>query len=249
MLAPRALISALAAVTMVAVPATAQELSGNGFLFGAPTGNVALRVGYAIPNAGSDIFSFVTSDLTLRRKDFSAFSYGFDVSFRVTPRVDVVLTTDMSGMDKKSEFREWQDNSGHPIEQVTSFGRTSIMLSRKYYVRPYGRTLSRLAWVPARFAPWVSAGVGLTHYSFKQDGDFIDFKANNRVFHDTFTSADWGKSGQISAGVDWNLNHRFALTTQARYLVGTADLGIDFSGFAPIDLSGPGVSTGLVIRF
>ena len=58
MLAPRALISALAAVTMVAVPATAQELSGNGFLFGAPTGNVALRVGYAIPNAGSDIFSF-----------------------------------------------------------------------------------------------------------------------------------------------------------------------------------------------
>jgi opacity protein-like surface antigen len=249
MLAPRALISVFAGLAIAALPMSAQELSGNGFLFGAPTGNIALRVGYTAPNAGSDIFSFVTSDLTLRRKDFGSFAYGFDFAFRVTPRVDVVLTTDMGGMDKKSEFREWQDNSGHPIEQVTSFGHAAIMLSGKYYLRPYGRTLSRLAWIPARFAPWVSAGVGLTHYSFKQDGDFIDFKANNHVFHDTFESSDWGKSGQISGGVDWNLNHRFALTTQARYFFGKGDLGIDFSGFAPIDLSGPGISTGLVIRF
>jgi hypothetical protein len=247
--APRSVLSAIIGLAIAAIPLSAQELSGNGFLFGTPTGSFTMRAGYAAASAGSDIFSFVTSDLTLRRKDFGSFSYGFDLALRAHPRVDIVLSTDVSGMNKKSEFREWQDNSGNPIEQTTSFSRSAIMLSGKYYFRPYGRTLSRLAWIPARYAPWVSAGIGFTHYGFKQDGDFIDSKANNKVFYDTFESSDWGKGGQVSAGIDWNLNHRFALTTQARYLFGKADLGIDYSGFAPIDLSGAGVSTGLVIRF
>ena len=53
----------------------------------------------------------------------------------------------------------------------------------------------------------------------------------------------------ISAGIDWSINQRFALTSQAKYLWGKADLGLDFKGFAPIDLSGVGITGGLAIRF
>ena len=41
----------------------------------------------------------------------------------------------------------------------------------------------------------------------------------------------------------------FALTSQLRYLWGKADLGLDFSGFAPIDLSGIGMTAGVTIRY
>jgi len=239
----------VACLTLGAAASSAQELSGNGYLFGAPSGSFSLRAGYAGASAGSDLFSQMTRDLSLNKKDFSSLGYGFDLSLALRPRLDLVVSADLSGMEKKSDFRDWQDNSGKPIEQTTSFSRQSYLASLKYYLLPYGRTLGKLAWVPARYAPWVSAGFGRTEYHFKQTGDFVDFKKNNLVFHDTFNSSKWGSAAQVAAGVDWNLSQRFALTTQARYLWGKADLGLDFSGFDPIDLSGIGMTGGLTIRF
>ena len=241
--------SIFACTAMIAATARAQESSGNGFLFGAPSGSFSLRAGYAGATAGSDVFSFVTNELTLRRGDFGSFAYGADFSFALRPRWDVVASVDVSGMDKKSEFREWQDTEGLPIEQTTSFARQSYSVSAKYYLLPYGRTLGRLAWVPARYAPWLSAGAGRTFYRFKQVGDFIDFNKNNKVFSDTFASSKWANTAQMAAGLDWNLNQRFALTSQMKYLWGKADLGLDYSGYAPIDLSGLGMTAGLTIRF
>ena len=229
--------------------AAAQETSGNGFLFGAPSGSVTVRAGYAAATAGSDLFSFATSELTLRRGDFGSFAYGADLAFALRPRWDLVFSADVGGMDKKSEYREWQDNSGNAIEQSTSFSRQSYAASAKYYFMPYGRTLGRFAWIPSRFAPWASGGLGRTLYRFKQVGDFIDFDKDNQVFNDTFVSSKWANTAQIAAGLDWNIDHRWALTSQLKYLLGSADLGLDFSGFAPIDLSGLGMTAGLTIRF
>ena len=237
------------ALGLAAAQADAQESSGRGFLFGAPTGNFSLRLGYAGANAGSDVFSFVTNELTLRRGDFGAFAYGADVGFSVAPRFDIVVSADAGGMEKQSEFRAWQDNSGNPIEQRTSFSRETYAVSGKYYVLRPGRTLGRLAWVPSAYAPWVSAGVGRTLYHFNQNGDFIDFAKGNNVFHDEFKSSQWATTTQLGAGVDWTLDQRFALTTQAKYLWGTADLQYDYSGFKPIDLSGLSLSAGITVRF
>ena len=241
--------AALICSALMASVGAAQDGSGNGFLFGPPTGSFTLRAGYAGASAGSDLFSQVTKDLSLNRGDFSSIGFGADLAFALRPRLDLVVSADFSGMNKKSDFREWQDNAGKPIEQVTTFSRQSYMASLKYYLLPYGRTLGKLAWVPARYAPWLSAGVGRTQYNFKQDGDFVDFAKNNKVFHDNFASSQWGNAAQVAAGLDWNLNQRFALTTQAKYLFGKADLGLDFAGFAPIDLSGIGMTGGLTIRF
>lgn len=227
----------------------AQESSGNGFLFGAPYGSFTVRLGYSGASAGSDLFTQMTKDLSLKRSDFASFGYGADFAFGVLKRLDLVVSADISGMEKKSDFRDWQDNLGKPIEQTTAFSRDAFAISAKYYLIAPGRTLGRFAWVPARYTPWVSAGVGRTLYHFKQGGDFIDFKDNNRVFKDTFESSKWGMTGQIAGGIDWNLNQRFALTTQAKYFWGKADLDLDFSGFQPIDLSGIGMTGGLTIRF
>jgi hypothetical protein len=237
---------------LVASAAGAQrppESSGNGFLFSAPKGSFTLRAGYAGATAGSDIFSFVTNELSLRRGDFSSFAMGGDISLAVRPRLDLVFSMDVDGMEKDSDYREWQDNSGDPIEQTTAFSRQSYIASAKYYLLPRGRSLGRFAWVPAQYSPWVSAGVGRIHYSLKQHGDFVDFENGNRVFNDSFKSEKWGTSGQVSGGLDWSLNQRWALTTQAKYLFGKAELRNDYDGFEPIDLSGLGFSAGLTLRF
>ena len=238
------------AILALASPAVhAQENSGRGFLFGAPSGSITVRGGYASPTAGSDIFSFVTQQLSVSKRDFSSMTLGVDLAFAIRPRLDVVLSYDASGMNKKSDFRDWQDSQGNPIEQTTSFSRQAWMASVRYWIMPPGREVSRYAWVPMTWAPWVSAGIGRTNYEFKQSGDFIDFKDNNKVFPDTFDSSDGALSEQLSAGVDWSLTERFALTTQAKYLFGRAQLGTDFSGFKPIDLSGFGLTVGLTTRF
>lgn len=241
-----AAIGALAALPQIV---SAQEISGRGFLFGAPAGSLTLRMGYAGASAGSDVFAFVTDELTLRRGDFASFGFGADASFAIRSRLDITFSGDFNGMEKKSEFREWQDNSGNPIEQTTSFRRQTYSAGLKYYVLPYGRSLGRLAWVPARYAPWIAAAAGRTAYTFKQSGDFIDFAANNKVFTDTFDSSRWTTTFNLSGGLDWNIDHRWALTTQAKYMFGKAELGVDYSGFDQIDLSGLGVSAGLTIRF
>lgn len=245
----RSIVAGVMIMVLASASARAQESSGRGFLFGAPNATLTLRAGYAGANAGSDVFSFVTNELTLRRGDFASFGVGGDLAITVAPRVDVVLSVDNSGMSKQSEFRQWQDNSGNPITQNTSFSRTSYTASARYHLVPQGRSLGRLAWVPSRYAPWVSAGIGRTSYSFSQNGDFIDFNKGNSVFSDSFHSSQWTTTGQVAAGVDWSLNQRFALTTQAQYLWGKGDLQQDYSGFDAIDLSGVGMSAGLTIRF
>ena len=227
----------------------AQTMSGDGFLFGPPKAVLTLRLGYAMPSAGSDLFAFVTDELSLRRRDFGTFAFGADVAVPLTSRLSAVISADLGETAKKSDYREWQDNSGHPIEQSTSFEQQAYTASLRYYLLPNGRRLSKYAWLPSRFAPWVSAGVGRTYYRFAQQGDFVDFTNGNRVFSDSYSSAAWGFTAQVSAGVDWSISPRFALTTQAKYLRGKADLGLDYSGFDPIDLSGLNVTGGLAIRF
>ena len=245
----RVAVAATVASIVAAGTAAAQEASGRGFLFGAPNAAFTLRVGYAGANAGSDVFRFVTDQLTLRRGDFGSFSVGGDLAVAVTPRVDIVISVDDAEMSKQSEFREWQDNSGNPIQQMTSFSRLTYAASVRYYVLPRGRDLGRFAWMPARFAPWVSVGIGRTMYDFTQNGDFVDFNAGNRVFPDQFKSSEWGTTGQLAGGVDWSFTPRFALTTQIKYLWGSGPFGGDYAGYGPIDLSGVGVTGGLSIRF
>jgi hypothetical protein len=245
-----AMTAAAALVMLPWAAAHAQhETAGRGFLFGAPAGSFTFRGGYSAPSAGSDVFDFVTRELTLRRGDFGSFAFGGDVAVRITDRVEVALSGDIAGMSKRSEFREWEDNSGNPIEQSTSFSRQTYAASVRYSLLRNGRTLGRFAWVPSRYVPWVSVGAGRTLYTFNQDGDFIDFNAGNKVFRDTFRSSQWATTGQVGAGLDWTLTQRFALTTQAKYFFGKAELEYDFSGFDPIDLSGLGLTTGLSIRF
>jgi hypothetical protein len=232
----------------LSVPAVAQQGAGNGFLFREPVGSFALRAGFAQATAGSDIFDFVTDELTLGRNDFAGMSFAADLGVRLGRQLDLVFGGSYAGSSAQSEFRRFVDNNDLPIEQTTSLARVPLTASVKYYFTPRGRTIGRYAWIPSTLAPFVGAGGGGMWYRFRQKGDFINMETFD-VFNDTFRSEGWTPTAIAFAGVDVSLGPRFALTTEGRYTYGRAKLGADFSGFDKIDLSGYGVSAGFSVRF
>jgi hypothetical protein len=229
------------------VSAIAQE-TGKGFLFGTPVGSVRVRTGWAGADARSDLFSFTTNELTLNRRDFSSLMLGGDAAIRIQNNTHLMLSMELSGMDKGSEFRRFIDNDDKPIEQSTRFRRIPITLSLKQYLTSPGRSIGRFAWIPSRAAAYVGAGGGMQWYQFRQEGDFIDY-ATMDVFHDFYASEGWAPLMHAFAGVDYTLSPQLALTTEAKYSRSHGKLSRDFVDFAPLDLSGFSTTVGLTVRF
>ena len=244
----RLMLGALAFATMAAArPALAQS-GGRGFLFGAPRTSFTIRTGYDIANANSDVFSTVTNELTLNKSDFSSPTIATDLGFRLNDNVDAVLGLGYSRSAAQSQVRGWLDNNNLPIQQSTSLTRIPLTMSLKAYLEPRGHAIGRLAWVPAKFAPYVGGGAGTMWYSFRQGGDFVDTTTTN-VFSTVLESSGWTPTAHLFAGSDFALTPSTALTVEARYTWANATLGQDFIGFNRIDLSGVSLTAGLTFRF
>jgi len=238
---------ALVAAVALAPPLAAQG-AGDGFLFRAPTGSVGLRVGYARPNAGSDVYSDFINMLTLGKSDFGAIDLAADLALRVAPRLEAVFSLGYAGSRARSEYRDWVDQNNLPIEQRTTLQRVPVTASVKWYFDAPGRSIGRFAWLPRRYAPYVGVGAGAMWYRLHQWGDFVNF-ADSSVFSSSISSDDWALTGHAFAGLDVSLSPRFVLTGEARYTYARAPLGADFSGFDRIDLSGFSLTAGVAVRF
>ena len=236
------------ALVVLADRANAQESSGDGFLFKAPAGTVGFRLGFDRATADSDVFTFVTDQLTLNRRDFSSFTFATDFEYRLTPRLGALFSVAISRSTTPSEFRHFIDNNDRPIKQTTGFMRVPLAGSVKAYLASPGRSVGHFAWIPSRYAPYVGGGAGALWYRFAQDGDFIDF-ATLHVFGDHFNSDGWTPMAQAFVGTDVSLNPRFAVTAEGRYQWARANLSRDFAGFDRIDLSGFAVTAGIAIRY
>src|SRR6266566_1333875 len=89
----------LVAATAVAVtrPSHAQS-AGDGFLFHAPVFSFGVRGGFDRASAGSDVFSFVTKQLTLDRRDFSSATFGTNLAIPVSRSNDIVFDAGLTSV-------------------------------------------------------------------------------------------------------------------------------------------------------
>jgi len=244
--------AAFATVATVAFLVSGQSASAQkGFLFKRPVGSFSLRGGYAVANAGSDVFSEATRQLTLNKGDFAAITFGGDISYAASPRTDLVFDGAFAASNANSEFREFEDNNGAPIQQATKYKRVPLTIGLKYYLTDRGRSVSEFAYIPSKYAPFVGIGAGGMWYRFQQNGDFIDFNtANLEVFTSTLESSGWTPMAQGTAGVDFTVGPWVALTTEGRYQWARATLDPNvFEGFDKIDLSGFTGTVGFKVRF
>jgi len=240
------LLAGVLCVPALPTRATAQS-GGDGFLFRTP--NLALigRVGYALPAAGSDIFSFTTEQLTVDRTDFNAPYLGGQVAVRAAKRVDVIVDGGWTGASVESEFLEWVGTDDLPIVQTTDFSRWYLTGGAKVYLSDRVREVGRFVWVPNRWAPYVSGGVALVWYRFEQAGEFVDFETLE-IFNDQFRSSANTLTAHGSVGIDLSMGSRTFLNVETRYGWGSAGIRSEFVGFGDIDLSGFQATLGIGIR-
>ncbi len=236
------------AMAAIAAESRAQSSSGNGYLLGAPGGSFTVRLGYAQPRAGSDLFSTTTSLLSLSKRDFAGFEVGADIGVVQGDRWEWLVSADLSTRSADSDYRDYIGSDGKPINQSTTFVRVPVLVGGRFWLRRPGTRVGSLAWVPTSWSPFVQLQGGAMWYEFHQTGEFVNFSAGNSVFQGVLTSSGWAATAAVAAGVSINLSPSFALLTQARYVSANKALGDAFAGFQPIDLSGLSVTAGFTFR-
>ena len=247
-------IQALLVAGLFAVirPGDVAAQGGDGFLFKVPVVTVGFRMGYALPNVGSDLFAHTRDQLTIESGDFAGGYYGGELAVRLSSRLDLAIGVGYAGSSTRSEFREFVEvvgNDSLAIEQVTDFWTTPLTLSAKYYLSDRGRSIGRFAWVPSTVNVYVGGGFGFTYYKFDQVGDWVDFETLD-IFASRFESSGTGVQVHSLAGLDFSINKRVFLTGEGRYL--WADAGVNerfFEGFDDVDLSGFQFTVGISARF
>jgi hypothetical protein len=248
-----ALFATIAAVGFA--PSAHAQGTGRGFLFQQPEGSLALRLGFTRATARSDLFDETTDVFTLDRGDFGGFSLAADAGFVLKPRVDVVLTFAMDRSSSNSDYENFEEegptpseDDDLPIEQTTTFNRSSFSIGGKFFLTPRGRQVGNLAFIPARYAPFIGAGGGIAYFSFAQKGSFVE-EATLNIFDDELESTGFTPVVYGAAGLDYTLSPRLALTGEARYTYGKAAMNGDYATYDKIDLSGLAVTMGLFVRF
>ena len=247
--------SAVAALLLLgsAVAGAQPRGAGRDFRFGPPSATLTLHGGLAMPTAGSDLFAQTTQEFTVARSDFTAGSIGLDVAFVIGDRADLVLGFTRDQSLTNSEFRDYVDNDGFPIQQSTRFLRQPFTASVRYNLANRGRAIGSYAWIPNRIVPFVGGGVGMMRYEFEQAGDFIDFSTDPPgIFYDRFVESGWSPLVQGSAGASVNLNPYLQFVGEVRYLRARgkqSGSGDDFQGFERLDLSGMSTVFGIALRF
>jgi hypothetical protein len=222
--------------------------SPSDFLIGQPHALLAVRGGWLFANTGTDLYDFVTDRLTVDGRDFNAASLSADLGISIGPRFDVLATIEQAEASIPSQYRDLVDTAGAEITQTTRRQEWIFSGSLRMALLPRGRRISRFAWVPRTFTPYIGAGAGAVKYQFQQYGSFVDFQTL-RVFTDDFASEGWAPTAHVLGGADLRLYRRLYLTTEARYTWSTGKLSADFVGFEPLGLGGLRTSAGLQVVF
>jgi len=252
----RAVVLTLGAVLATAAGVSAQSAPNpivsppppSDFMLGRPKGFISVDGGFLFAAAGSDLYDFITEQLTLDKKSFNTPVFGGRIGVALSPRFEVGVLYENAKSQTASEYRDFIDNAGLPITQTTMRQDHQIAATVRWSLVPSGRRISRFAWIPRTVTPFIGAGAGAIRYTFEQSGSFVDFQTL-RVFDDTFRSEGWAPSVHLLAGTDLRLYRRAYLTGEARYTWSSAPLSADFVDFDPIDLAGARLGAGLKLVF
>lgn len=242
------LVLALFLAFLLSVPTAVQGQNAPDFAIGQPRVGLGAHLGYSAVSGGSDLFLDTRELLTVGERDLDGPVFRAEATVRISERLDLALGLGHSRGEVASEFRDWVGQDDLPIEQTTTFSRTPFTVGARLYLLERGTSIGRFAWIPAPWAPYVGGGGGFMGYSFRQEGEWVDFSTQD-IFLDTLESEGTAGLFYLAAGADFSLGPHVVLNGEARYHRGEGEVGRDFVGFDPIDLSGFQVTLGLAMRF
>lgn len=242
--------TALAVLVAMPIVGVAAQASGDGYLFHAPYGSLSLRGGYELANTSSEPFGIMRRQTTIGARSFDALNLGADLGFNVTRRFDVVVSLDASSRATTAEYRDWEEN-GQPIEHWSGLDRLGLAANVRYNLKDRGRSISSLAWIPARVVPYVGVGAGMMWHVLIQKGDFVEETAAQTasIFNDELRTSNRSVLAQAFTGLDYRINARWSVLGEARYAHSSSTLRADYTGLGKINLSGVVMNVGTSVRF
>jgi len=149
------------------------------FMLGRPKGFVSLDGGFLFASAGSDLYEFITDQLTIEKKNFNTPVIGGRIGVSLSPRLEVGVLYENATSQTASEYRDFIDSAGLPITQTTARQDHQIAATVRWSLLPSGRRISRFAWIPRTLTPFIGAGAGAIKYRFEQYGSFVDFQTRS----------------------------------------------------------------------
>ena len=118
--------------------------------------------------------------------------------------------------DDRDEEELLPNGTRVPIQSVTELEQHNFSATAKFSLIPRGRSVSRLAWIPNTFVPYVGAGGGYGNYAFRQNGDFADF-IDHHIFTDTFRSEGWAPTLHLLGGTDIRVTRHLLVSLEGKY--------------------------------
>ena len=219
------------------------------FLFGQPRGFVGFSSGW-LQASGGGILGDFRDYLTIGETAYDTMVFRFLGGFSLAPRVDLVIDVSPAQSRTPSEYRHL-DEGGRPISQSTEVWQIPVNATVRYWIRPRGRSIGRLAWVPNTLALHVGVGVGMQWYRLLQIGDFVDTNPIwgdfPPIYTDRLQSGGWAATRHVAAGANIRVTRRLYAIAEVRRV--WSETALTGSYFGDMDLSGLQMTGGLEFVF
>jgi hypothetical protein len=214
-----------------------------GLLAGLPAsglaGGIQLRGGGFAPRAQSNLFDDDSELYNIEKKDWEGPTGGVEFNMKLAQNLELGFSVDGYGRTLDTHYRNYTRDDNREIFQTLELSVVPVGVSLRLV--PTSRH--------ARVAPYVAVGGDLYFYRYEEFGDFIDFQSPDfDIVSDSFISEGTAPGFHVAGGLRVPVGHDFAITGEVRYQWAKADMQDDFRDFE-IDLSGPSVTLGVLLRF
>jgi hypothetical protein len=238
-------------------------------MLGFSGGAFSFRLGYFFPNAKSDLWDIEFQNMSFRKANFQAATFGLSYEYFMTREVSLVFGIDVYSRSRVGYYRDYVgvtiDNFDYAFpypefvgdfDLTHSFAVTSVPLQASIKLTPMGRQ--------GRIIPYIGGGVSLYFWSVRLRGDMVDF-TDQYIYTDTDGSefdvfgvyiTDARQDTKLAvgwhafAGLSIPIARRTSLEAEFKY--GSAkgtftnnEREPGFQGFQKFDLGGYQVSLGI----
>lgn len=211
---------------LLAIAPAAEAQSRRGFY--ERDGAFRVHLGAFRPEGDSAYWDEKELDFSGGVDDLENVSFGIDYLLTLNRRLGLLFSgTGYSG-DTTQSYLDFTDNFGGRIRHDTTLDIASATAG--LVLHPLGSD--------APVSPYFGVGGGAYFWNLQEEGDFIDFGADNEIFFADLQDEGVTFGYYLQAGLEAPITPRLSLFAEGRWDQAEDELSDDFEGFGDIDLSG-----------
>jgi hypothetical protein len=201
---------------------------------------IIVKLGYFMPDGQSDLWEYNSELLTVSPQDFNGLSLEAEFSAMTGNYLEFALGFGYYDSVHYSEYRDYLDSEGYPIEQQLSLRITPITFTFKGL--PLGRKIN------STIVPYVGGGFGVYLWRYDEIGDYIDF-TDFTIWPTAFESSGADLGFHLVAGAEIPIGSQLGAVVEVKKTYIKGKLSGDFVGFERFDLGGLMLNFGVSYRF